>query len=204
MKNELVKNTVILTVITLISGLLLGTVYEITKGPIAAEEEKAKKAAWQSVFTDASAFEEQDMAALNGEKVLSEAGFPNQDIDSVVVAKDASGQQVGYVIGVVSHEGYGGDISLSVGIQNDGTVNGFEILSISETAGLGMKADTEEFKSQFSGKKVVQFVYTKTGASADHEIDALSGATITTNAVTNGVNAAIAYFDSLEGGKADE
>lgn len=204
MKNEFVKNTVILTVITLISGLLLGAVYEITKGPIAAEEEKTKKAAWQSVFNDASDFTEQEAAAEECAAVLSDAGYPNQDIDSVVSAVGAGGESLGYVIGVLSHEGYGGDISLSVGIRNDGTVNGFEILSISETAGLGMKADTEEFKAQFREKQVERFAYTRTGASAKNEIDALSGATITTNAVTNGVNAAIAYFNSLEGGNGNE
>ncbi|NBH81865.1 RnfABCDGE type electron transport complex subunit G [bacterium C-53] len=200
MKNELIKNTVILTVITLISGLLLGTVYEVTKGPIAAEEERAKKAAWKSVFQDAADFEEQEFDAEAGKTILSDAGLTAQDIDSVVAASGSGGESLGFVIGVISHEGYGGDIKLSVGIRNDGTVNGIEILSINETAGLGMRADTDEFKMQFENTQTDQFVYTKTGAAADNEIDALSGATITTNAVTNGVNAAIAYFSSLEGG----
>mgnify|MGYP001078545099 CR=1 FL=1 len=200
MKNELIKNTVILTVITLISGLLLGTVYEVTKGPIAAEEERAKKAAWKSVFQDAADFEEQEFDAEAGKNILSDAGLTAQDIDSVVAASGSGGESLGFVIGVISHEGYGGDIKLSVGIRNDGTVNGIEILSINETAGLGMRADTDEFKMQFENTQTDQFVYTKTGATADNEIDALSGATITTNAVTNGVNAAIAYFSSLEGG----
>ena len=200
MKNELIKNTVILTVITLISGLLLGTVYEVTKGPIAAEEERAKKAAWKSVFQDEADFEEQEFDAEAGKTILSDAGLTAQDIDSVVAASGSGGESLGFVIGVISHEGYGGDIKLSVGIRNDGTVNGIEILSINETAGLGMRADTDEFKMQFENTQTDQFVYTKTGAAADNEIDALSGATITTNAVTNGVNAAIAYFSSLEGG----
>lgn len=204
MKNELVRNTVILTLITLISGLLLGTVYEITKAPIAAEEERTRKAAWQSVFAVASDFQEQEFSAEESQRVLETAGLSEQEISSVAAAVDGSGDRLGYVVGVVSHEGYGGDISLSVGIGSDGTVNGFEILSISETAGLGMKADTDEFKEMFRDKKVSRFVYTKTGASADNEIDALSGATITTNAVTNGVNAAIAYFESMEGGSGNE
>lgn len=204
MKNELVRNTVILTLITLISGLLLGTVYEITKAPIAAEEERTRKAAWQSVFAAASDFQEQEFSAEESQRVLETAGLSEQEISSVAAAVDGSGDRLGYVVGVVSHEGYGGDISLSVGIGSDGTVNGFEILSISETAGLGMKADTDEFKEMFRDKKVSRFVYTKTGASADNEIDALSGATITTNAVTNGVNAAIAYFESMEGGSGNE
>ena len=57
-----------------------------------------------------------------------------------------------------------------------------------------MRADTEEFKKQFKDRNVEAFVYTKNGASAEHEIDALSGATITTNAVTNGVNAGLCVF----------
>lgn len=203
--NPIIKNTVILTVITLISGFLLGTVYEVTKGPIAVQEEKTKQAAYGSVFESAITFEKDPSIDLsNADSVLSDAGLTEQVIDEVVVAKDVSGEKLGYVIGVTSKEGYGGNITFSVGIQNDGTVNGIEILSISETAGLGMKANTDEFKSQFQNKKVDKFAYTKTGATADHEIDALSGATITTNAVTNGVNAVIAFFDSMEGGNGNE
>ena len=78
-------------------------------------------------------------------------------------------------------------------------------MSISETAGLGMKADTEEFKSQFSGKNVEAFSYTKTGAAKEEEIDAISGATITTNAIVNGVNAGLISFRALsEGGVLNE
>ena len=82
----------------------------------------------------------------------------------------------------------------SMGILKDGTVNGIKILSISETAGLGMRATEESFYGQFAGRKVENFSYTKTGATADDEIDAISGATITTRAMTNGVNAGLAYF----------
>ena len=67
-----------------------------------------------------------------------------------------------------------------------------------------MNATNEEFMTQFSEKKVPAFVVTKTGAKEENEIDALSGATITTNAVTNGVNAAIHYCSFLEGGAGNE
>lgn len=87
-----------------------------------------------------------------------------------------------------------------MGVQNDGTLNGISILSIEETAGLGMKADTDEFKDQFKDKKVEKFTYTKNGAAADDEIDAISGATITTNAMTNGINAGLCAFRYVEGG----
>lgn len=113
-----------------------------------------------------------------------------------VLKKDGSIE--GYVLTVTDHEGYGGDIRFAMGIKSDKTVNGISFLSISETAGLGMKAVEDDFKNQFAGKKADHIVYTKNGASADNEIDALSGATITTNAVTNGVNAGLYYVGTLD------
>ena len=86
-----------------------------------------------------------------------------------------------------------------MGITKEGQLNGISILSISETAGLGMRAE-EVLKPQFSGKIAEKFEYTKTGAVADNQIDAISGATITTNAVTNGVNAGLYYFQNALGG----
>lgn len=109
---------------------------------------------------------------------------------------------MGYVITVTSKEGYGGDIRISTGIDTSGTVKGVSILSISETAGLGMQATEPAFQDQFKDKKVDSFVITKTGASDENEIDALSGATVTTNAFTNDVNAALVYYKEVlaEGG----
>lgn len=196
---KLVRDALMLTMITLVAGFLLGVVYEITKEPIKAEQERAKQEAYQNVFQDADHFEAVKDADFT--EVLKAGGFEAQIIEEAAAAKDGAGESLGYVYTVVSKEGYGGDIRLTVGIQEDGTVNGISILEISETAGLGMKADTEEFQSQYADKKVDAFVYTKNGASAENEIDAISGATITTNAVTNGVNAAICAFDSMKGGE---
>ena len=101
---------------------------------------------------------------------------------------------------VTDHEGYGGDIQFAMGVQNDGTLNGISFLSIGETAGLGMKAQDEAFCDQFAGKNVDRFTYTKNGASNEMEIDAISGATITTNAVTSGVNSGLYYISTFGGG----
>ncbi len=192
--NSIVKNTIILTVITLVSGFLLGTVYQVTKGPIAEQQEKTKQAAYAAVFTEASSFEDAGVELAGEKAVLEGTGLSQQDITEVVKAVDGSGELLGYVFGVTTHEGYGGDIKISVGVSSDGTVKGVEILEIAETAGLGMRANTPEFKAQYADKKVDMFAYSKTGATADNEIDALSGATITSNAMTNGVNAALVYF----------
>ena len=117
---------------------------------------------------------------------------------------DDSGETVGYVINVTSSEAYDGELQLSVGIATDGTVKGVEMLSISETAGLGMKADEAEFKDQFKDKQVERFSYTKSGETGDDKIDAISGATITTNAVTNAVNSALVYYQNELGGVVSE
>lgn len=199
---KIIKNAAILTLITLVSGLLLGLVYEITKEPIAKVQEEAKQEAYALVLEDAASFEDvEDFSEEDTQKELDELGYTTASVNSVAIAKDASGQEIGYVITVTSHEGYGGDIQFTVGILSDGTVKGVEFLSIEETAGLGMKAKEPEFKGQFKDRQVSQFAYTKSGAKDDTEIDAISGATVTTNAVTNGVNTALAYFQMLGGGQ---
>lgn len=201
MSNRIIKDTIAITAITLVSGLLLGIVNDITAGPIAQQEAKAKEEAYKAVFADADSFE----AVMSGEDgnleaYLDENGYGAQNIDEVMVAKDSSGNEIGYAFTVTTTEGYGGDIQFAMGILDDGTLNGISILSIGETAGLGMRANTDDFKNQFKDKNVEKFTYTKTGAVSDDEIDALSGATITTNAMTNGVNAGLCAFRYEKGG----
>ena len=199
--NKIIKNTLILTAITVVSGLLLGLVYDITKEPIAIAQENTRQEAFRSVLPDAASFEEYE--GYDAEKagaLLVENGYDPDEISDAVTGKDAGGEIVGYVVNVISHEGYAGDIEISVGIASDGTVTGIEMLSISETAGLGMKAAEADFKDQFKDKKVEKFTYTKSGESGDDMIDAISGATITTNAVTNAVDAALVYYQNELGG----
>ncbi|MBU3840364.1 MAG: RnfABCDGE type electron transport complex subunit G [Candidatus Ruminococcus intestinipullorum] len=201
---KIIKNTFILMGITIIAGMLLGLVYEITKAPIAKAQEAAKQEAYQQVLSEAETFiEDTTFDSEKATSLVSEAGY-SDDITEVVIGKDANGKEIGYVITVTSHDGYGGDISISVGIQLDGTVKGIEMLKISETAGLGMKAAETDFKDQFKDKNVEKFTYTKNGESGDDKIDAISGATITTSAVTNAVDAALVYFQNMLGGSVNE
>ncbi len=189
-KKSMIKDALILFAITLAAGLLLGFVYDVTKEPIAEQKAKAKAEACKNVFAEAESFE-----ALAGEdgptSYFMAAGDAdlNMDIDEVMRALDGSGQLLGYVITVTDHEGYGGDIQFSMGVTLDGTLNGISLLSISETAGLGMKAGD--------------------GSTNDSEIDAISGATITTRAIVNGVNGGLQFFhavlsESEAGGGIDE
>ena len=203
MKNKIIKDALALTLITLVAGVALGGVYEITKDPIAKQEAQAKAEAYDQVFTDAAAFEAVEMDDTLTKTIrdqLDQEGYKAQSIEEVMRAEDQSGETLGYAFTVVTSEGYGGDIQFSMGVQNDGTLNGISILSIGETAGLGMNADTPAFKDQFVGKQVEKLQYTKNGATQDDEINAISGATVTTNAMTNGVNAGLCAFRVMEGG----
>lgn len=193
---EIMLNSLKLFLITLIAGLLLGTVYEITKEPRKKQEEKTKQTAYEKVFEAADSFEEMDYDKKELETYISDNGYKPSIayIDGIVKALDGDKNVVGYVITVTDKEGYGGNIQFTIGIQSDGTINGVSFLSIEETAGVGMKAKENKFKSQFEGRKVDSFEYAKNGATADNQIDAISGATITTNAVTNGVNTGILAY----------
>ena len=184
-KGGFMKDAMILFAITLVSGACLGGVYEITKAPIAAAEMAAKAEAYKTVLPAAETFEEAGSADA--------LGYGNVTVDEAVSGKDASGAEVGYVVTSTSKDGYGGAITVSVGIEADGTVSGIEFLTLAETAGLGMNADKPEWKGQYAGKNVDSFTVTKNGASAENEINAISGATITSNAVTGAVNGAVYY-----------
>ena len=127
------------------AGACLGGVYEMTKDPIAAANQAAKEAAYRTVFPDAAGFEAADLAdklpAAN--ETIATLGYGNVSVDEAVEATDASGSVAGYVVTATSNDGYGGAVTVSVGIQSDGTVNGIEFLTLAETAGLGMNAQPE-------------------------------------------------------------
>ena len=192
---EMLKNAGILLAITVIAGFVLGAVYQITKGPIAEAEAAAAMEAYKEVFAEAADFSEIEVK----QEAVAEGGYTGTDINNVFEALGADGNLLGYVMVVTNHEGYGGDIQFTLGIANDGTTNGISILSISETPGLGMEAESI-LKPQYAAKNVTQFTVTKNGAASDEQIDAISGATITSNAVTNGVNAGLYYFQNVLGG----
>ena len=138
--NTILKNTISITVITLVAGLALGVVQDITAGPIAAQAEKSKEEAYKTVFENAAGFSEYSLddkgQAEDLVGYLNDNGFSAQTIDEIMVAEDASGETLGYAFTITDSEGYGGDIQFAMGVQNDGTLNGISILSIRETTGI--------------------------------------------------------------------
>ncbi len=201
MNKKIVHDALVLFAFTVVLGLVLGVVYNITKEPIEQVNYEKTQNAYKQVFADAESFEEYaDFDAEAAAALMAENGY-SDEIEAVNTALDANGNVLGYVMTVTAKDASQSTITFSVGIQNDGTVNGYSITSISETPGLGAKATEPEFYTQFEGKNVESFVVVKATPAADNEIEAISGSTITSKAMANGVNACITYFHNvLEGG----
>ena len=209
--NKIVKDALILFAITLVAGVLLGFVYDITKDPIAAQNEKAKQEAYKEVMADADSFEalsgdaysEANITATFAAALQADAENYTADEITEVVAGVKDGKVIGLVVTVVAGDGYGGDIKFSVG---DGTYLGTSILSISETAGLGMRVKTSpDFLAQFKSANTDKFVLVKDGSGAaagDEKIDAISGSTVTSKAVLRGVNSALIAYKEIYAAKA--
>lgn len=195
-KSGFMKDALILFAITLISGIALGGVYEVTKEPIKQATIAANNKTYKEVFADADSFEEDpalaDKIAACNEELLGK-DFGNVGVQTVLNAKDASGSTVGYVVNTFSNDSYGGLIEISVGLKEDGTITSIGFRSTSDTPGLGLKAKEAPFKDQYNGKTAEALTVTKSGNAGDTEINAISGATITSDATTNAVNAAL-YF----------
>ena len=104
-----------------------------------------------------------------------------------------SGAVIGYVMSAKSTKAFDGDLTISVGVTTDGKVTGIEFIDIHETAGMGMNAkDKPEWRTQFYGQDADSF-------TVGENIDSLSGATITSKAVTSAVNSALVFAKGFGG-----
>lgn len=225
-KSTMVRDTIALFIITLVAGCLLGLVNEVTKDLIEKANLQKKMDSYRTVFSAAADFDDTDeqIKEINAmleemnknkdmgefQKVIDEANASGKyknssadtNIESLVInevlrAVDSSGNLLGYVVGFTGTAGYGGNIEMSLGVDTQGTITGFEVISNSETAGLGANCTNPEFKSQFEGINTNGVIYTKSGKQAGTdpaEIDALSGATVTTKAVSRAVNGVLLFL----------
>lgn len=155
-----------LTLICSFVALMLAAVNMITKDTIAENAVNEKKAAVTQIFKEA-------------DDAYSFAGYSGEE-EIFLAEKD--NKLYGYCVSVVT-QGYGGEISMMVGIRSDGKVEGIKIVSMSETAGLGSKTKNDSFLSQYIDKYGPFTV--------GSNIDAVAGATVSSKAVTAGVNAAL-------------
>jgi electron transport complex protein RnfG len=168
----------ILCLITVVAAFALSLTNMVTEGPIAEQKLKASNAARTAVFADADAFAEQPVA--EGSK-----------LDSVYAA-ERGGQTVGYVL-QATVSGYGGPIEVVLGVDNAGKITGISVggSAFAETAGLGTRTREPAFTGQFIGLTAAP----ELGVN----VDAISGATISSTAVTSAAKRCYQYWQTLAG-----
>lgn len=178
MKNfgYILRLTLVLFLITAVVAGLLGAVNLLTKDKIAENTKKKAEDAMREV--------------LQAEHYDP---MPLTDADKNTGISEAYTCENGYIVRV-SKNGFGGAIDMMVGIGLDGTVTGISVISHAETASLGANCTREDFRSQFVGANDALAV-SKDGGT----IDALTGATVTSRAVVDGVNVALAFVKEVQG-----
>lgn len=174
MKNtykDIIKPILVLTGICLIITALLAYVNTVTAPIISQAEQKEAQQAMSEVLAEADVFEQVDF-----DKAAD-------CVREIYRAKNGAG----YVFILVT-KGYGGDMKLICSVKPDGTIEGCKTLSHSETSGLGSKTAEDPYKSQYTGKN----------AQTLSEVDAISGATISSNAYMNAVKEAVSTFEIIK------
>jgi len=176
MKNILKLGIFLMIVAALAAGTLSIT-YIYTKPKIEEQKLLEINKALLEVLPEASKFEDK-RGIENGKEFQYYIGLKAK-------------KKIGAVI-PVSSKGYGGPIDMMVGISNDGKVTGVKIINLSETPGLGLNATEPSFLNQFKGKSLEDKLKAKL------DIQAITGATITSQAVANGVREALEKFEEFD------
>ena len=204
------SRSILILIITLIVALLLSVcVSFLLRGKAEANEDKKRDAAFREVFPDAVSFGDAVYNDSYLKRYLEDSGFSESRVfvENVSLARDEHQNAKGIVVTLNAFKKYGGMISMLVGVRNDGTVNGYSILSISEAKDLDTLVKEPLFSSQFSGKKADTFLLVREDASEPGEIVEASGAEDASQAVVLGVNTAVrtvSFIDEVYGGLLNE
>ncbi len=184
---EMLRLTILLTIVTIISAIMLAAVDDLTDGPIAFQKRLEKIRAIKGVLPAYDNEPDQDFVELStGTNRKGEA------TKTYFYRAKTEGKITGVAFPVISHEGYSGDIEIMVGITPKGTVTGVEILAHGETPGLGSKIVGYQFKDQLKGKNLdnSRWMVKKDGG----DIDQITGATISPRAVIKAVKAGLLFY----------
>ncbi len=197
---KIIKPGIILLIICAIAGALLGFVNSVTVDPIAQQEGDKKSAAMEAVLPGAE-FGDDSVVTLDEPINGGQFSDPNFDLSDANITEYAVSDD-GLAVSV-STDGYGGKVNMMVGIDTEGVITGVSVVSMSETPGLGANCQTE-WIDQYAGK-IAPLNVVKTGDANESQIDAITSATITSKAVTRGVNTVYYAFEEglLEGGAAE-
>lgn len=186
---EIIKLGLILFVITAIAASLLAVTYEVTLDKILEQRQLADNQARKEVLVDADSFE------AVSETLLATIQEKNRNV--IDVHYGLSGDMViGYVL-KVRPSGFGGPMDIAVGLELDGTITGMRVVNHAETPGLGDGALKPAFYTQYEGLTVLDALNVVKVPATGNEIEAMSGATITTKAITDGVNFVVDIYDLL-------
>ena len=177
---------IVLACICLVSAAVLGLVNKVTVGPIQANTEKTVQESLRNVMPIDGDYEDVT-DQYSGDPVTVDVTGSVVPVKAVYKAGDE-----GYVVESMSPNGFGGALDMMAGVDNDGNVTGIAIISHAETSGLGSKSTDPEWQAQFKGVNGTIGV-TKDG----YQINAITGSTITSRAVCDGVNTAIAVVETL-------
>ena len=177
---------IVLACICLVSAAILGLVNKVTVGPIQANTEKTVQESLRTVMPIDGDYEDVT-DQYSGDPVTVDVTGSVVPVKAVYKAGDE-----GYVVESMSPNGFGGALDMMAGVDNEGNVTGIAIISHAETSGLGSKSTDPEWQAQFKGVNGTIGV-TKDG----YQINAITGSTITSRAVCDGVNAAIAVVETL-------
>ena len=192
------KSIIVIALITLLAGFALGGVYKMTEDTIKEQKERAAWQSYQAVVPTAESFRAVQAPDIYGQ--IYGSGFGRVMINEAVIGMDANGKTVGYAISATSSEGYDGNITVSVGISTDGSVNRISFTELHETPGKGMLAADASFVDQFSNRSVKSFkLLTGSAQETANGIECISGATVTSKAIVNAVNAALDFFQNAKG-----
>jgi len=178
--NPIMKMGVVLFAVCLVAGILLGGANALTEELIAEKKESVNQAAYAKVLPGAT------------DLTLMDLDYDETTYSRISEVYESS---AGYAIKVIGKGYAGDDIEIAIGLDKSGTVTGMSIISHSETPGLGANATNESFLNQYVGKNASsQLTVVKNGASSDTQIDALTGATKTSNGVTDAVNLVFRFY----------
>jgi len=178
----------------MVAAVVLGVTNYITADKIAEQTAIANENARKSVLSQA-----QEFIMLDGQEITEILAKDDYDTIREVYEAKADGNVIGYAI-KTAPKGYGGEIEVMVGVDIEGKVTGINVGNNSETPGLGQNSTKPEFQAQYVGKNWNDGVgVIKNGTPKDNEIVAIAGATITSNAVTKGVNQALNLAKELSG-----
>ncbi|MDK2866775.1 MAG: H+/Na+-translocating ferredoxin:NAD+ oxidoreductase subunit [Clostridiales bacterium] len=189
---DIIKTGLILFIISAVAAFALAMTNEVTKDKIAEQRQMANELAKKEVLATASSFEDvtgDDLAAIV-------AKFA--PVVEVYKGLDDSGNVVGYVFKSTPN-GFGGSVEVVTGIDSEGTLSGVRIGNHNETPGLGAKATDPSFYEQYAGMSTDTPIGVAKSNPTETDIQAITGATISSRGVTSGVNASIDAFHSING-----